>query len=515
MARSSRLNPEQEHQLMLDLWTPQIADDPLAFVRYVYPWGVKGTPLEHYSGPRVWQSEDLREIAAHLTEQKAALKCELSPVMFRKATVSGRGTGKSALFAWLIHWFLSTRLGGTVIATANTEAQLKNKLWAEVGRWQALAINSHWFDVGGLSIRPAAWFEERVRQDLKIGTGYYYAQAQLWSEENPDAFAGAHNPLGVMVLMDEASGIPNPIFQVTEGFFTEPVLDRFWLAASNGRRNTGAFFECFHANRNAWRRRHLDSRTVEGTDKALLQSIIDRYGADSDAARTEVYGQFPRRGDNQFIATGVVEDAQRRPIGPDPGAPLIMGVDPARFGDDATVIRFRQGRNARDVPPPVVMRGADNIQVADQCAYLIDKFKPDAVCIDAGNGTGVIDSLRHRGYKVHEVWFGAASGHAEYANKRTELWGHMRDWLTGAAIDASPELAADLCGPEYTFAGRDGDKQILEPKEKMKKRGLASPDHGDALACTFAVRVARKDNPVHRYRGVRIARDVDYPLFSR
>jgi len=515
MAKSTPLSPEHERQLMLDLWTPQIADNPLAFVQYVYPWGVKGTPLEHFSGPRVWQAEDLRELAAHITEQKAAIQCGLGPLMFRKATVSGRGSGKSALFAWLIHWFMTTRLGGTVIATANTEAQLKNKLWAEVHRWQALALNSHWFDVGALSVRPAPWFEERVKTDLKIGTGYYYAQAQLWSEENPDSFAGAHNPLGVMVLMDEASGIPNPIFQVTEGFFTEPVVDRFWLASSNGRRNSGAFFECFHANRNHWRRRHLDSRVVEGTDKALLQSIIDRYGADSDAARIEVYGQFPRRGDNQFISTGVVEDAQRRQIGPDPGAPLIMGVDPARFGDDATVIRFRQGRQARDVPPLLRLRGADNMRVADECAHLIDKFKPDAVCIDAGNGTGVIDYLRHQGYKVHEVWFGAASAHAEYANKRTEIWGHMRDWLLGAAIDASPELFADLTGPEYSFAGRDGDKQILEPKEKMKKRGLASPDHGDALACTFAVRIARKDNPAARHRGTRVARDVDYPIFGR
>lgn len=515
MPKGSPLSPDQERQLMLDLWSPQIADDPLAFVRYVYPWGQKNTPLEHYSGPRVWQAEDLREMALYIEEQKAAVMCDLSPQMFRKATVSGRGSGKSALFAWLIHWFLSTRLGGTVIATANTEAQLKNKLWAEVGRWLPMAINSHWFEMGALSVRPAPWFEERVKTDLKIGTGYYYAQAQLWSADNPDSFAGAHNPLGIMVLKDEASGIPNPIWQVTEGFFTEPVIDRYWLAASNGRRNSGAFFECFHANRNHWRRRHLDSRTVEGTDKALLQSIIDRYGADSDAARIEVYGQFPRRGDNQFIATGVVEEAQRRQLVQDPGAPMIMGVDPARFGDDATVIRFRQGRNARDVPPPVVLRGADNMRVADECAHQIDKFKPDAVCIDAGNGTGVIDRLRQQGYKVHEVWFGAASEHAEYANKRTEIWGHMRDWLTGAAIDASPELAADLTGPEYTFAGRDGDKQILEPKEKMKKRGLASPDHGDALACTFAVKIARKDNPSARPRGVRIARDVDYPLFGR
>jgi hypothetical protein len=117
-------------------------------------------------------------------------------------------------------------------------------------------------------------------------------------------------------------------------------------------------------------------------------------------------------------------------------------------------------------------------------------------------------------YKVHEVWFGGKSDKPEWANKRTQMWADMREWLKGACIDKDNDLADDLVGPEYDFKG-GSDKIILEPKEKMKKRGLASPDDADALACTFAIRVARSDHKAYKgSRTLRRARDVDYNIFS-
>ncbi len=190
-----------------------------------------------------------------------------------------------------------------------------------------------------------------------------------------------------------------------------------------------------------------------------------------------------------------------------------MGVDPARYGDDSTVIRFRQGRNGRIIPP-TTMKGADNMQVANQVAHLINTYNPNAVCIDAGNGTGIIDRLREMGYKVHEVWFGGKSDEQEWANKRTELWDRMRDWLGGGCIDDNKDLVDDLTGPQYRFMGAS-DKIMLETKEEMKKRGFSSPDHGDALACTFAVKVARSDmNTSRSMRKSPMAKGADYDLFG-
>ena len=503
-------DPKQEQKLMTMLWTPAIADDPELFVKMVYPWGKAGSPLEFHAGPRDWQLDELRELADHIRLQKGKIDLGLIPDMWKKATASGRGPGKSALVAWLVHWFMSTRLGGTVIVTANTEPQLKTRTFAEISKWITMSINAHWFEVTVLSVKPKEWFKDALVNQLKIDAGYYFAQGQLWSEENPDAFAGVHNPLGVMVVYDEASGIPVGIFTVTEGFFTEPVLNRFWNVYSNPRRNSGGFYECFHSHSAFWRLRHIDSRIVEGIDTKIFDEMIAKHGIDSDVVRIEVLGQFPKQGNRQFISSEMVRAAQERKLEVDSHAPLIMGVDVARFGDDFSVIRFRQGRDAR-THPTVKFKNRDNMFIANEVAKLIDRFQPDAVFIDAGNGTGVIDRLRELRYKVHEVWFGGKSGSKEWANKRTEMFADLRAWLPGAMIDSDPRLFTDLTAAEYDFFGKAKDSVNLESKESMKSRGLSSPDDGDALALTFAERVARRDRGQGPGRS-RVAEGVDFPV---
>jgi hypothetical protein len=510
----SPYSAQDEQKLMIDMWSPAIKEDPEAFVMFAFPWGQKGTPLETFKGPRNWQREELRRIKDHIIYNKDRIKKGDMPEVYRSSTASGRGVGKSAFTAWMNLWMMSCILGSTGITTANTEQQLKSRTWAELGKWHTLSINSHWFERTALSLRPAGWFEEELKKQLRVDTGYYYAQAQIWSEENPDAFAGVHNHNGILVIFDEASGVPKPIWTVTEGFFTEPVLHRYFLNFSNPRRNTGEFYECFHRFRKYWKRRNLDSRTVEGTDVAALNQIVEKYGEDSDEARIEVKGQFPRQGDEQFISREVVENAVTRDLEVDNHAALIMGVDIARFGDDSTVIRFRRGRDARSIAP-IELKGKDNMAVANECSHYADMYNPDAICIDAGNGTGVIDRLREMRYKVTEVWFGSKGEVQEWANKRTDMWAKMRDWLGGGCIDDNTELIDDLSGPKYEFMGRS-DKIMLEPKEKMKKRGLSSPDHADALACTFAVRVARTDLTSARKNSGRqnVAQGVDYDIFG-
>ena len=110
----------------------------------------------------------------------------------------------------------------------------------------------------------------------------------------------------------------------------KPVLNRFWTVFSNPRRNSGGFFDCFNDPRDYWTLRHVDSRTVEGTDSALFERLIRQYGIESDTVKIEVLGQFPSQGTRQFISNQLVQTAQTRVVEPDLGAPLIMGVDVAR-----------------------------------------------------------------------------------------------------------------------------------------------------------------------------------------
>jgi hypothetical protein len=129
----------------------------------------------------------------------------------------------------------------------------------------------------------------------------------------------------MMLIFDESSGIPNPIWEVGAGFFTENTPDRYWFAFSNPRRNEGYFFECFHAKRAFWNTRSVDARTVEDTDKQVYEQIIAEYGEDSPQAKVEVYGEFPSAGEDQFISAMLVDDAAKRPRYKDTTAPVVYG----------------------------------------------------------------------------------------------------------------------------------------------------------------------------------------------
>ncbi len=487
MAQQPRYSPDEEQMLMSQLWSPQVSDDPETFVMFAFPWGQKNTPLEHFSGPRRWQREVLRTIAQHIRRNRTP---DAVLDALRAAVASGRGIGKSALVSWLILWMLTTRLGSSVIVSANSESQLRNVTWGELTKWATMAINSHWWEPSATKLVPAAWLTTLVERDLRKGTRYWGAEGKLWTEENPDAYAGVHNQDGMMVIFDEASGIPDGIWSVAAGFFTEPIVDRYWLAFSNPRRNTGYFYECFNAKRDFWTTRNIDSRTVEGTDKAIYEQIIAEYGEDSREARIEVYGEFPSVGDDQFISPHVVDDAMKRVKYKDPNAPIVLGVDPARSGADATVIVVRQGR---DLVAVRRYRGDDTMTVVGHVIEAIEEFKPALTVLDEGGlGYGILDRLTEQRYKVRGVNFGwKAKNPVMWGNKRAEMWGAMRDWLRTASMPNDRQLKSDLTSPK-TKPNSSGTI-FLESKKDMKARGLASPDAADALAVTFAYPLASRE----------------------
>jgi len=433
----------------------------------------------------------LNDVAAHTENNHGKIDFDT----LRLAVSSGRGIGKSALVSWLVLWMLTTRIGASVIVSANSESQLRSVTWAEITKWVAMLINSHWFEISATRVMPAKWLTELVERDLQKGTRYWSIEGRLWSEENPDAYAGLHNHDGVMLVLDESSGIPDSIWAVASGFFTENTPNRFWLAFSNPRRNSGYFFECFHSKRDFWQTRQIDARTVEGTDKQTYEQIIAEYGPDSVQAHVEVYGAFPGAGDDQFISSVTVQEAMDRDLYKDETAPVIIGVDPARFGSDSTVLAIRQGR---DLVKVLRYRGDDTMTVVGHVIEAIEEFKPDAVFVDEGGlGAGVVDRLKEQRYKIKGVNFGwKSSKSAMYQNKRAEMWGAMRDWLRSASVPRDRYLKADLVSP--TMKPNSYGAIGLESKKDMKARGLASPDAADALALTFAFPVAHRESITRR-----------------
>lgn len=313
-----------------------------------------------------------------------------------------------------------------------------------------------------------------------------FVAARTGRKENPEALQGFHAE-HMIFLIDEASGIPEVVFEVARGALSTEGARI--LMAANPTRLTGYFYNSHHKNRDIWTRFQfscLDSPRVSPT---YAREIADEYGEDSDMYRVRVLGEFPHSSISQFISAGLVESAMGKELKRDlfEFAPKIIGVDVAMFGGDRSVIMLRQGLYSNIL---YQVRGNRPEELAQHAARLYDEHDADALVIDAtGVGEAVMSALRLMNRTPIAFYAGQRSVSPEYYNRRSEIWGKMRDWLNeGGAIPNDEDLRDDLVGPEFQYS--TGKELIqLERKVDMKKRGLASPDLADSLALTFAVNV--------------------------
>lgn len=455
-----------------------LSGDPLRFVAWAFPWGEPGTELEHFSGPEAWQRRILIAIRDGLPLNKA----------IQLATASGHGVGKSTLVAWIILWALSTFEDTRGVVTANTETQLKTKTWAELGKWHRLFLARELFKLTATAIfsgeRERTWRIDMVP----------------WSERNQEAFAGLHNKgKRLILIMDEASAIPDVIWQTSEGALTDSDTQILWAVFGNPTRNTGRFKECFSGGKFSryWQTFQVDSREVSLTNKKQFTDWIDAYGEDSDFVRIRIKGIFPRHGEMEFFSAADIEAAMAREVEVRSWEALILGVDVARFGANNSVIYPRKGRDARSIQRQV-FNGIDTVALATRVHEASNLLRADGLMVDGGGvGGGVVDNLRAMRLFCFDVQFGGKPdglGHEtgnpgeRYANKRAEMYGMLRAWLKTGALPEDPDLRSQMAGITYTFNARD--EIILTSKELMMKNGLPSPDDLDALALTFAYPVA-------------------------
>lgn len=319
------------------------------------------------------------------------------------------------------------------------------------------------------------------------------ADAIPWSENNTEAFAGLHNKgKRILLVFDEAAAIADKVWEVAEGALTDEDTEILWLAFGNPTRNTGRFRECFRRYRHQWVTMNIDSREVEGTNKAYLDDLVKTHGEDSDFVKIRVRGMFPAQSAKQFISATDVDAAFGRELKPNAYsfAPRILTCDPAWEGDDELVIGLRQGLCFKILR--TLAKNDDDVAVASVLANLEDEHEADAVFVDGGYGTGIVSAGKamHRRWVL--VWFAGESADPGCLNKRAEMWKLTRDWLKqGGAIPPDQVLYDDLTGPE-TVSRLDGKIQI-ESKKDMKARGLPSPNRADALVLSFAHPVRAKD----------------------
>ncbi len=466
--------------------TEEIAEcvnTPLRYVMYSFEWD-RGD-LAGHKGPEPWQYELLENVGKNIITVEEAI---------RFAVASGHGVGKTALVSWLILWFMSTRPHCAGVVTANTKNQLTTKTWRELSVWRRRAINGHWFEWSSSKINhvdhPETWF----------------IAATAWTKERPEAFAGLHAN-DVLVIYDEASAIEDEIWEVSEGAMTTP--GAMWFAFGNPTRNTGRFRECFGQFKHRWNLQQVDSRSVSIANQKQIDEWINDYTEDSDFVRVRVKGVFPRAGSEQFISSEAIDIAFTR-NSPTIG-PKVLGVDIARFGGDQTCVLRRHGNR---------LIGYDTYMETSipECARIvgnaIEEWHPDLVLVDgAGVGGGVVDMLHEAGHRVIEVNGGHNPDEIDrYYNHRAEMWANMREWINKRACLGPYDevLKQELISVTYGF---DNKNRIqLETKKDMRRRGVKSPDIGDALALSFAMKVPTVMKP--RTGGPRRTQAGDCDLFD-
>jgi hypothetical protein len=444
------------------------SDDPLAFVRLAYP-DIR---------PEKWQREVLETIGKRLQENARLDRWRAVQI----AVASGNGIGKSALLAWIILWALITFEDTIGVITAGTEGQLRTRLWSEISKWHSKLPD----DLRAqFELTATAIFNKQSEKTWRV-------DGRPWTERNKGAFSGVHNyRKRVIVVFDECSMIPDTIWDATSGMLSDAETEIIWCVFGNPTRNSGRFPLLFPPGKFAdlWEHLRVDSRDVSLTDKAAIQEKLSFYGPESNYARSHVYGMFPLATATQLIPVDVVEAAAvRRDALAHHSDAVIIGVDVASgHGTDVSVAAVRKGLDARSYGQHK-FPGVDTMNLAYEVAALANKVGADAIFVDAtGVGDGTAARLRELGLSVHPIYLGGRSDNpnsdVRCANKRAELWTTMARWLKVGAIVNDADLKAQLCAPEYS---ENAQGLVIEKKEHMRERGLASPDCADALSLTFS-----------------------------
>lgn len=426
--------------------------DPVAFVREVLG-----------AEPDEWQCEFLTAIANGSRRISAR---------------SGHGVGKSTAASWAMLWYFLTRYTVKVVVTAPTSAQLFDALFAELKGWARR-----------LPEPLLALIEIKAeRIELRAAPTEAFISARTARAESPEALQGVHADY-VMLVGDEASGIPEPVFEAAIGSMSGH--SAVTLLLGNPTRTSGFFFNTHNSNRAQWytmRVSCIDSKRVSAD---FVREVAEAYGELSNAYRVRVLGEFPRADDDTIISLALVEEAMQRNVTSSPTAPIVWGLDVARMGDDNSALCKRR-RN--EVLEPI--RKWSKLDLMQTCGVVKieydetpDAQKPAEILVDAiGVGAGVADRLRELGLPVRGINVSEMpSMKGTYNNLRTELWFKAKAWLEArdCKMPKDDPLCGELVSVKYKVADSSGKVQA-EAKDITKKRLRRSPDLADAFVLTFA-----------------------------
>jgi hypothetical protein len=384
-------------------------------------------------------------------------------------------TGKSSLMAWVNLWVGLFKYDAKLPVTAPTAPQLRTLLLPEIAKWRE-------------RLPKELKREVEVQADKVVYGSGNVATARTARKEAPEGLQGFHASY-LMWQVDEASGVPNTIFDVIEGSLTGG--NDLVILTANPTRTNGYFYDTHNKNRSLWRCHTFNAEESENVSKESIERKKQQYGPDSDAYRVRVLGQFPRQNTNGLFDLADLEKAMNEEWAEwmEDGA-LVYAQDVARFGNDESIFCERQGMVVRDL---ITKQKQRTTELAAYIAYRDNEAKADGIIIDSiGVGGGVIDQLFSQGIDVIEGDVSAKASDSRYLNKRAEMYFALRDAIQrGLKLPNDEKLTEELLATSYTYT--DAGKIKIVSKDEIKEELGRSPDRSDAVALTYYTPIASRE----------------------
>jgi hypothetical protein len=381
--------------------------------------------------------------------------------------------------AWTILWFQVCYFPTKIPCTAPSAPQLKDVLWAELAKWHRQLEKR--IPVLGSEFE---WLSDEYR--MRKAPKESFAVARTARADRPEALQGFHSE-NLLIIVDEASGVPDIIFEVGQGALSAP--GAFALIAANPTRLTGFFYDTHHKMRDRWATLKVSGEDCPMVGKDYREDIAAQYGRMSSVYSVRVLGDFPSNEDDTVIPLSLCETATVRDV--EPFGMIVWGVDVARFGADRTAL-VKRCDNAT-FEEAKIWHGIDTMQTAGRIYKEYTETpkdkQPISILVDViGVGAGVVDRLGEMGLPVSGVNVAEEASVSEIYNRlRDELWFNARKWLEKkhCKLYRDETLIAELSMPKYSFTSNG--KMKVESKDELKKRFPRSPDIADAFCLTFAM----------------------------
>jgi len=390
----------------------------------------------------------------------------------KTAVRSCSAAGKTLTAACVVLWFLCSFRPCTVLTTARSFRQVKEQLWREIrARYAGAAIQ-----LGGDLTQIGINFE-----DDWFALGF--------STDEPGRITGFHNK-HVLVIIDEAAGIGDEVY----GAIDNPLAAGHTrlLLLGNPTNIMGKFHDAF-ADEN-YKSFHISafdtpSFTGEGDFPFLIspqyvEQKKKEWGEDSPLYEVYVLGNFPSGEGDRLIPFSAAEAAINRDIKIGDSDFIAIGVDTARFGEDENALYVRRGNKVID---SLFWRKSDTEGCIGRIHDKIKEHNPKIVNIDEGYNPGVVDGLKAFGLPAVGVTFQAKANDTEtFANIRAEMWWKLAQLFKKNDISIPDDkiLLKQLTDIKLKDPNRLA-QMLIESKEEMRRRGVESPDRGDALALCF------------------------------